>query len=331
MKEDFGPYHQLALIYHTDLVALWAEANRKWLTDKAKVNEMIKFIPRKYRIEMHVFKKNNEKGVRRTTEEALKEGFWVGLRSCYLYQPLGKAPWIMAMKSRRALRLFFEKRGKEERQLWQGTPAHYEEWLADPGLKEIIVMFNPPRLCPKYRKEHLVVRGEIFANILRVEMRLNTDQLRDIEEKAKREDLIIFNMPLQDPFRFEKTPIVASFGKKYFKEGVHWPEKKTIKMFDGLFGEFKPENPRYSRLIKPEVLKIAHQVATIIFDEWCQAPFNLYYRLQALGRFGLGTLEAQGRMEKGRVKYLLVYGLRGPRDIAWSRLKPLKAGSAMIQ
>lgn len=320
MPDDFGPYHRLTLRYHTDLLEFWGEAGEKWLTDKAKINELIKIIPRKHRIERLVFKKRDKGGIKKSMEQALKEGSWVGVRSCYLYQPLGKAPWIMALKSRRAVRFFFEKRKKGQRQLWLGTPAHHDEWLKDPGLKEIVVMFNPKRLCPEFAKEHLVARIEIFENNLRVEMKLNTDQLRDMEDGAKRGDLIILNMPLKDTFRFEKGPIIASFGDRYFKKGARFPEKKTIEMFDGMFGEFRAKNQKYKKLVQPKALELASQVTKIIFDDWCNAPFNLYYRLQALREFGLGTLEVQGKEEKGKIKYFLVYGLRGTREV--SRMIP---------
>lgn len=291
MKKDFGPYHRPTLRYHTDLLELWGKANRKWLTDKAKINELIKIIPRKYRIERIVFKKEDKKGIKKAMEQVLKTGRWVGLRSCYLYQPLGKAPWIMGLKSRRAIRLFFRKRKRGERQPWFGTPAHYNEWLADPGLKEVIVMFNPKRLCPKFAEEHFVARIEIFENDLRVEMKLNTDQLREMEDGAERSDLIILNMRLNDTFRFEKGPVIICFGKRYLASSK-----------------------------KKEAEEITHQVAKIIFDEWCSAPLNLYYRLQALREFELEILETQGRKEKGKVKYLLAYGLRGTRSsISWSR------------
>jgi len=316
VRENLAAYHQLALIYHTDLVALWAEANRKWLTEKAKINELLKIIPRKYRLERLIFKKENQVGIRKTMERVLKEGSWVGLRSCYLSQPLGKAPWIMALKSRRAVRLFFEKRKKGQRKLWQGTPAHYDEWLKDSGLKEIVVMFNPPLLCPKYRKEHFVARVEIYENTIRIEIRLNTDQLRDAENVVERSDLITLRMSHKDTFHFERKPIIASFGRRYFRKRVRLPEKKTIEMFDGIFGEFKPQNSKYEKLVKAQVLKIAYQVSTTIFDEWCSAPFNLCYRLEALRRFGLGIIEVQGRIEKGEIVWMRVYGLRGAREVS---------------
>jgi hypothetical protein len=316
MLTDIGTYHRLALLYHTDLVALWGEAREKWLTDKAKINELVKFIPHQYRIERQVFKKENKKGIKRAMQKALKRNYWVGLRSCYLYQPLGRAPWVMALKSRRAIRLFFKKRKKGERKLWLGTPAHYNEWLADPGLKEVVVMFNPKRLCPIYPKEHLVARIEVFENNLRVEMKVNTEQLRELENGTQRGDLIILNMAPKDTFRFERGPIIASFGQHYFKKKVKLPQKKSIEMLDGVYGEFRTQIKNYQNLIKPQALKIASQVAKIVYDEWCGAPFNLYYRLQALREFGLGTLEVQARQEKEKIKYFLVYGLRGTREVS---------------
>lgn len=328
--DEFGLFHRLAQIYHTDLVALWGETDKKWLTAKAKINELIKIIPRKHRIERLVFKKEKKEGIKQAMERALKQGCWPGLRSCYFYQPLGKAPWIMALKSRRAIRLFFEKRpfGRlraskfraRKRQLWLGTPGHYDEWLADPGLKEIVVMFNPKRLSPQFSQEHFVARIEIFENNLRVEMKLKTDQLREMENGAKRADLIVLNMKPKDTFRFEKGPIIASFGRQYLKRGVRLPEKKTVEMFNGILGDFKAKNSKYKKLVSPYTLSLASQVTKIVFMEWCNAPFNLYYRLQALRMFGLGTLEVQGREENGKIKYFLIYDLRGTREV--SRMTP---------
>ncbi|MBU3957360.1 hypothetical protein KKI19_03770, partial [Patescibacteria group bacterium] len=266
---ELGPFHQLALIYHTDLVGFWGEADVKWLTAKAKINELIKIISRKYRIERFVFKKENKEEFKKAMERALKQGYWPGLRSCYFYQPLGKAPWIMALKSRRAIRLFFKKRKKNQRKLWLGTPAHYDEWLADPGLKEVVVMFNPERLSPQFAKEHFVARIEIFENNLRIKMKLNTDQLREIEGSAERGDLIILKMRPRDTFRFEKGPVIASFGRQYLKRGVRLPEKKTIEMFNGAFGEFKAKNSQYKKLVNPYALSLASQVTKIVFNDWC--------------------------------------------------------------
>ncbi len=316
MIDDFGPYHRLTHRYHADLIALWGEANRQYQTDKAKINRLIKIIPRKHRIERFVFPTGEKENLSQTMILALREGCWVGLRSCYLYQPLGKAPWIMGMKSRKAVQCFFSPRKKGQRRVWLGTPAAYHEWLADPGLKEIVVMFNPAQLCPKYKKEHFVGRVEIFGSQLRTEIRLNTDQLRDADSSVERSDLIIATMELKDTFRFEKGPVVASFGRRYFKTKTPRPKEKTIKMLNGVFGEFRPENPAYKKVIRPSVLQLSHEIISTVLNEWCEAPFNLYYRLQALREFGLGTIEFQGRIEKNRIGWMLVYDLRGVREVA---------------
>ena len=291
MSDKLGPCHRLVFRYHTDLLEIWGRASERWLTEKAKINELIKIIPRQYLIERLVFKKEDKKGIKKAMEQAIKQGYWVGLRSCYLYQPLGKAPWVMALKSRRAIRLFFSKRKKGQKKLWLGTPAHYDEWLADPGLKEVVVMFNPKKLCPEFAKDHFVVRIETFEDNLRVEMKLYTDQLRAMENGTQRKSLIILNMPLEDTLRFEKGPIAISFGKNYLTAST-----------------------------KKKAEKITRQVIKIIFDKWCNAPLNLYYRLQALRIFGLGTLEVQGKQKKGQLEYFLVYGLRGTREV--SRIIP---------
>jgi len=288
MIDDFGPYHRLSHRYHADLIALWGEANRQFQTDKAKINCLIKIIPRLYRIDRFVLKKEDKTNLKQAMLLALKEGFWIGLRSSYLYQPLGKAPWIMGMKSRKGVQRFFSKPKKDEQQIWLGTKAHYNEWRADRGLKEIIVMFNPPLLCPQYEKEHFVGRVEIFGPNLRTEIRLNTDQMRDADSSVPRNKLIIINMALKDTFRFEKRPITTSFGRSYFR-------KKTI---------------------KPNVLKISKQIINTLFNDWCQAPFNLYYRLQALREFGLGTLEFQGRIKNNEIDWMRIYGFRGVREVA---------------
>ena len=280
--DDFGPYHRLTLRYHEDLIALWGEAGRRYSTDKAKIESLVKIIPRQYRLERFVFPKSDRENLQQAMLLALKEGSWIGLRSCYIYQPLGKAPWIMGMKSRRAVHLFFGKNHRPGRKPWLGTPAHYNEWLADPGLKEIIVMFNPPRLCPQYQREHFVGRVEIFGPQLRTEIVLHTDQTRNAESSVPRRKLIVAKMTLKDTFRFSKGPLEISYGRSYRQAGK----------------------------------KISRQIIKRLFDDWCQAPFNLYYRLQALREFGLGTIEFQGRIEKNQIDWMSVYGLRGVREVA---------------
>ena len=327
-KAVLGLYYRPTLKYFADLIELWGETGRRWETDKAKIEALVRFIPRKFRINRLIFKKENQQKILKAMQQAQEEGFWVGVRSCYIYQPLGKAPWIMAMKSKRALRFFFEKRVIKppaekltQKPFWLGTPAHYNEWCKDPGLKEIIVMFNPPLLCPRYKRKHFVARIECFEEEVRLEMRLYTDQTRDIEADTKRKHLITITAPLNYKlYLAKKMPLIASFGRAYFKKDILPNEKRkkaiTTAMFDGKFGDFKLKNHQYEKLIKPHALEISSQVAKIIFNQWLYPPLNLYYRLQALREFGLSTLEVQGRMKKNKIAWMLVYGLRGAREVA---------------
>jgi len=317
MSDELGFFHRPTFRYFVDLIEVWCRSERKWQTDKARIESLVEFIPRKFRIHRLVFKKEDKQKIQKAMLQAIKEGFWVGVRSCYLYQPLGKAPWIMAMKSKKAVSLFFS---RQKGRLWLGTPAHYYQWLADPGLKEMIIMFNPKRLCPQYKKEHFVCRIEHFEDQIRAEIRLYTDQTRDIEAETDRKNLIQITAPINYTlYLAKKLPLTASFGSGYFKRKIsldkETKKKLTVEMFDGQFGHFQIKNPKYRNLIKPSVLKITQQIANRIFNHWLYPPFNLYYRLQALREFGLGTVEVQGRMEKGKIAWMLVYGLRGLREV----------------
>jgi len=277
------------------ILAKWQEACESLVTNKGRIAMMLEILPPELRIPQIVIPFKEKEKLRKTIEDLIKEGREVGLRTCFTEDkipPPGTAPWIMGLKNLDLVASFFGEKPMPEPSGWTGFPETYQDWQKREGLAEIIVMGNPVGLGrEELRKNHFVFRIETFLNDLRIELRIGTDQLRDIEAKTDRADLI---------------EIAMKVGKSGY--GIFIPGEITVAPGKNyLIDKAK---------INPLAEKIIGQVKEIVFAQWCRDPVNhLYYILLALDKFGLGAIEFQGRYdEEGNVEWILAHGFRGIRE-----------------
>jgi len=285
--------------------------NSKCETEKARVVELLDSIPPQYRIvEIPIEASDSGELIVRMLD-VIRRGKWVGLRTCYIReQPLGLAPWHMAIRSDEDVASFFNDEGfRGYKYRGSRLGGGYSSWIRNPDLREIIVLYNPPELglsAPEYpaydptceHKHFVLTVSEDAASDYRdrivVNLKLRTDQLRSFET-IDRKELIRIEMPLHPDVPFVLESCEYSF-----------------------FGE---EAMRYSEVIHegridPRTMRIARQVARTVFEEWWAPPFDLPRVMWALQKnFYLDTLEVQGRATKdGQLEYILVYELRGREE-----------------
>lgn len=286
---------------------IWADSRCE--TEKARVVELLNLIPTQYRIVETPVKAHDRETLKARMLDVISTGKWVGLRTCYSEQPLGEAPWHMAIRSKKDIENFFKDEDfriytYKERKLGGG----YSAWISDSNLREIIVLYNPPELglsAPEYPEydsscmhKHFVLHvfagtASDYRDRIKVNLKLGTDQLRSFEN-IPREELIRIEMPLYPDVPFALESCEYSF---FGKEAVRRSELTHEGDMD------------------PRVVRIAQQVAQTVFEEWWAPPFDLPRIMRALENFYLHTLEVQGRAtEDGQVEYILVYELRGREE-----------------
>jgi len=288
---------------------IWA--NSRCETEKARVVELLNLIPPRYRIVEIPIKARDRETLKAQMFDVIHEKKWVGLRTCYIReQPLGLAPWHMAVRSEEDVVSFFNDEGFRT-YTYRGSKlgGGYSAWIQYPDLREIIVLYNPPELglsAPEYpaydptcEHKHFVFTvsagtASDYKDHIVLNLRLETDQLRSFET-IDREELIRIEMPLHPdvPLAIESCEY-SFFGKEAIRhsELIHEGD------------------------IDPRAVRIARQVARTVFEEWWAPQFDLPRIMWALqNNFYLDTLEVQGRTkEDGQIQYILVYELRGREE-----------------
>lgn len=270
--------------------ALWQEACGSFRTNKARITKMLEILPADLRIPQTVILSQDKDGLRGEIEQGIRDNREIGLRTCFnnaQTPPAGTAPWIMGLNQEKLVSAFFDEQPLPKTPIWTGFQETYRDWQKYPGLTEIIVMKNPPGLGRgNLRGKHFVFRVETVDTNLRAELRIGTDQMRDIEGRAKRADLIEITMDISENGYGIFIP-----GKIKLEPGRNYLTKHLK--------------------IRSFPYKITKQVMETVFGQWCP---QFYYLLLALDKFGLGAIEFQGRQDKGKVTWILAHGFRGVRE-----------------
>ncbi|MCL5432919.1 MAG: hypothetical protein M1524_02270 [Patescibacteria group bacterium] len=288
-----------------DIWRLGQEAQACYITRKARTVKMLESIPESLRIPQVVFPFNNIRGIKSSAEEMVRNGKEVGIRTCFSdgetkdrRSVLGKSPWVMGLKTPDQVDDFFSPE-LQTNAPWRGsdkTPENnfYFGWINSyrhQGLREIIVMGNPPGLGEiDLKREHFVCAVYCTGNEYRTELITQTDQLRDIEDTDRKSLLYISTKIPEIKLAlgsFSLEEICVSPGNRY------------------LDSSGSPENKQ----LNPHSLKLVEQIIGVLYR---QHGANLYYTLSALNNFAIGAVEFQGRTDKdGNIKWILAYGLKG--------------------
>lgn len=309
------------------LTSLWQETQETLRTNKGRVTKMLEILPPDLRIPQGVIPIQEEEKLKETVGKLIGEGKEVGLRTCFdakMSPPAGSLPWIMGLNTQEQADVFFNKKTAETPS-WQGSRETFADWLKRPGLEEIIVMGNPPDLGKtSLKEEHFVFRVEHQADALRIELRVGTNQLRDIEAGASSADLVEMTMKVP-PSGYG----IYSQGEIMVRVGENCLDRKSKKE---LRAQAKEEfnwksDAKIQRVIKSLPRQIIDQVSETVFGKWCQDPsINFYHTLLALDQFDLGAIEFQGRFNREKILWMLAYGFRGLKEESLPLRPPTHTG-----
>lgn len=186
-------------------------------------------------------------------------------------------------------------------------------------------MGNPPDLGKTaLRGEHFVFRVEHLSDTLRIELRIGTNQLRDIEAGASAADLIEITMKVPSSAYgiYSQGEITVRGGGNYLNK-----ESKKESRVQAKEGFNWKSDAKIQKAIKLLPRQIINQVSETIFGKWCQDPsINFYHTLLALDQFDLGAIEFQGRFNKEKILWMLAYGFRGLKEESLSLRPPTRTG-----
>lgn len=284
--------------FRTEATALWESS--PWVTEKAKVIELLKLIPQENHILQVPVSAKDKDTLREIMLDVVQKGYWVGLRTCYHpEQPLGRAPWHMAITTRAEVEEFL---ANPEFGGFSGSGGH-SKWLEDPNLREIIVLHNPPELgLPQhvFEKRHFVFTVSCHSqpDEVLVEISLDTAQVRSIE-RAEPRDLIHIIMHLDPSGPQFKGPRIFCFGRKHLKQkelervtiGVNKAAKYVIEFIDNddIRAIWASEEGRSSvEKLYDEFLSRREGPKDIAIKDICRRV------LAVNGGFGLGNLSEEG-------------------------------------
>lgn len=289
---------------------LWS-GEQKWQSPKARETELVKILPPEICLNQTTVKAEDEKNLKRAmlavldrTYPEVREGCEVGLRTCFVDQPIGR-DWIMGIRSRNQVTSFFKDKNNVPT-TWTGSKDHYPDWKADYNLTEVIVMSNYPRLdSPGHRQDFFVCRifleyplppkneADFFSDPqasfqpqIVINLMPNTNYLRDLDLGTKQSSIIHIEPPNNHP-ELPQEPSIT-YGSQYRHQN----------------------NQPFS-----QIENLAQNVSDIVFWQW-NNEYHLQSRLEALEHVGAEAIECQGiKDKKGNVKSIRVYGLRGVFEI----------------
>lgn len=205
-----SPLHERRLRnYENQAIPLWEKAVNRWITEKARVAELVPSVfPKGTFIPQLVVKANDRRALEETMFSLFKEDeTWLGIRTCYQDWIRG-APWKMGIASKEDIREYLNE--------------DYPRWLEikSPGgkqVEEIVVLGNPPLLGkPEFEERHFVFMASALPHQIIVEAKLSTSQLRDLEGDTK--EFIEITKPLPETCSRTAELPRTIFGDVYWNE-----------------------------------------------------------------------------------------------------------------
>ena len=194
-----SPLHERRLRnYENQAIPLWEKAVNRWITEKARVVEVLDFFPQNKVIPQIVVNAYDRKALKEAMFTLFKpEERWLGVRTCYYPDRLRTAPSKMGLRTEKEIKEFLDK--------VYPTWLKSEEWgEKNQHLEETIVLGNPPFLGPpEFDSRHFVFMTSVLPHQILTEVRLNTAQLRGLEQ-GEINRFIHLTMPL-----LTKTPITS--------------------------------------------------------------------------------------------------------------------------
>ena len=189
-----------------------------WSTEKANVIEALKLLHPKMLIRQEVAEAHDVQTIQEQMYDVIRSGYWNGPRTCYYPSALGKAGWHMAIKTIEEVDEFLNNPDFEG---FSGAGG-YPRWIQDPNLKEIITVYDPPRLgLPQFEDEHFVFTISCRTNpdYVLIELNIGTAQLRSIDGVDSWE-LAHAVLELDHERYHNKGRQLLTFGGKYMQSDV---------------------------------------------------------------------------------------------------------------
>jgi phosphohistidine swiveling domain-containing protein len=242
-----------------------------WSTEKANVIEALKLLHPKMRIRQEVAKAHDVQTIRRQMYDVIQSGYWNGPRTCYYPSALGKAGWQMAIDTLEEVDKFLSNPNYKNEDS-RSEAGGYPRWIQDPNLREIITVYDPPRLgVEEFEDEHFVftISCRKRPDQVLIEMNIGTAQLRSIES-ADPWRLIHITMDL-DPDRYHNK------GRRRMVFGGQYLQSSVIQQITDLLSETKsPHDVRegYADLFRgfeaPKSLR--NRICSAVADEVALSP-----------------------------------------------------------
>lgn len=223
--------------YEEKAVGPWKRAVKNWVTEKARVTEIVNLFPNDMVIPQVAVKADDKKSIRDAMFSLLKEGEnCLGVRTCYFPDLMGKAPYSMGkIRDKKGITHFL----REEYPAWLKTEARgpEDEHLE---LEEIIVQANPPLLGKAGEEnKHFVFITIEEPDRLLTEVCLNTFHLRSIETGGI-DDFVEITQPVVPGQIFRAHLLQTSIGRK------HWNEELTKEISSLVQKTIEPMRRRFN-------------------------------------------------------------------------------------
>lgn len=271
-------------------------ANKTFQSKKAIIEGRLSpwcgILPKSIVLNRDIVTASDAQSVELSILNTLASDYSPGVRTCFQPQ-IPNSPWVMGIKNKNEVKNFMK--------------TTYPKWISMPNISELIVMHNPPSLnpnSPELSKQHFVLRLWRNERDIKIEARLGTTQLRDLEAHTSQSDIISININHQS-LGFGNTEI--RFGDHYSRDNVI---NKISISHDKLWkNDLDPKSvtPHYFNTVN----QIVKKVESLIVDPY----IKLNSRLDAFTDIGLEISEWQGNSNaNGDINWMKIYGFRGSQD-----------------
>lgn len=288
-------------------------------TDKGKMIDAVSSLaPPDLRYPAFLFSRENTEELKRKIQEAIKEGNWVGIVTCYSdgQKYAGKSHYVMGLDDEETFNFFFgEFRSNEERrQAYEklrskyphfhlDIPLTYQDWLKEEQLKEVAVFVKPPGHA--YRQENHFVCGAYLKNgELVIEIYPFTYHTRS---QDKRNQDTIFTLKISQTGTVKREEITEERVER-FRAALKKFYETAMESLNSL-GLNAPDAAKIDELVTVERIDALIRNITYFF---LINQKDLIFALRKLGEYGYLCLDLIGKIgENNSVEYCQVFEAKG--------------------
>jgi pyruvate,orthophosphate dikinase len=282
---------------------------RTWKSEKAVVTDLLSLFPEEWRIRQEVFPADDRDAIRSAMLMGIEAGFWIGPKVCRTTAPnIGNGPWQTGIKTAEEVDSFL----KDPAYVGRAPHGGYLEWISDPAVTELVVVFDPPgKGEPELNAEHFVCTLSCASSPaqLQIMLMLGTSRLRSLESASQRQLILVTVEPdYQHPHYLGLVRSIVG--------GDYWTSSRPGRLAQVAMSRGDWSFRKLRGFVDDRSLAIARQVTRLVVHEFWKPPFDLPHYMIALDdEFGLDTLEFQGRADsRGRIAYFKLFDAKGHEE-----------------